>query len=63
MKLKIQYANLSNVGKERSVNEDYYGVFEIQGLKIFIVSDGMGGYKGGSVASHMVVNAFRSYFE
>lgn len=63
MNLKIQYANLSDVGKKRSANEDYYGFFEISGLKIFIVSDGMGGYKGGSTASHIVVNTFKEYLD
>lgn len=63
MKLKIQNANLSDVGKKRAANEDYHGFFEIQGIKIFIVSDGMGGYKGGATASHIAVNVFRDYFE
>lgn len=63
MNLKIQLANLSDVGKKRTANEDYYGSFEIKDLKIFIVSDGMGGYKGGSTASHIAVNTIKNYFE
>lgn len=63
MKVKIQQANLSDVGKNRKENEDYYGSFNIQDLEIFIVSDGMGGYKGGLAASHIVVDSVREYFE
>ncbi len=63
MQLKIQQANLSDIGKKRTANEDYYGFFEINKLKIFIVSDGMGGYKGGALASHIVVDTVKEHFE
>lgn len=63
MKVKIQQANLSDLGKKRKENEDYYGAFNVQDLEIFIVSDGMGGYKGGLAASHIVVDTVREYFE
>lgn len=45
--------NLTDVGLRREVNEDSVLVDESLGL--FIVADGMGGHKGGEIASSMAV--------
>jgi serine/threonine protein phosphatase PrpC len=66
----IELANLSDVGCERSENEDYYAYaepesedeFEKRG-RLAVVADGMGGYKGGQIASALAVDLVRqTYF-
>jgi serine/threonine protein phosphatase PrpC len=51
--MKIQSFGLSDVGKKRSRNEDYFLVNEE--LRLFIVADGMGGHSGGEYASRLAV--------
>lgn len=43
----------SHIGRVRSQNEDNYAAFSRQGL--WVLSDGMGGRKGGKIASEIVV--------
>jgi len=52
----------SNTGKVRSNNQDYFYLPK-QGdkMKLAIVADGMGGYKGGDVASELCVNTIVRY--
>lgn len=53
---------LTDVGKNRENNEDYYLMHN--DLSLFIVSDGMGGYKAGEVAAEIasksIMDAFSS---
>lgn len=49
----VQAAGVSDIGKVRKKNEDYYLVNEPTGL--FVVADGMGGHRGGEVASRIAV--------
>lgn len=52
----------SDIGKSREVNEDSYFVSDEEiGIDLFILSDGMGGYHGGRVASSLAVEAAKSY--
>ena len=47
------FAN-AEIGKVRSINEDTYYIAEDDiGIDIYIVSDGMGGYNGGEIASRL----------
>lgn len=50
---KFPCGHASHIGWTRSQNEDNYAAFSEQGL--WVLSDGMGGHKGGKIASDIVV--------
>ncbi|GJQ32391.1 MAG: hypothetical protein HBSAPP04_12300 [Ignavibacteriaceae bacterium] len=60
---RVEYGNISDVGKVRQANEDYFGTYKGDFGELFIVCDGMGGYKGGRVASTTAVEAMKKHFE
>jgi protein phosphatase len=62
-KLKIEIGNHSDVGRVREVNEDYFGSFQGQYGELLVVCDGMGGHKGGEIASRLSVESIRNHFE
>lgn len=51
----IEIGNLTDVGRKRTQNEDYFGFFETAGEVLAIVADGMGGHTSGEIASRMAV--------
>ena len=58
----IQAFATTDIGKARQLNEDSYFASKPEDeIQLFIVADGMGGYKGGEIASSMAVNAARNY--
>jgi protein phosphatase len=63
MAIKIQKGNHSDVGKVRQANEDYFGAYDGKYGNLIIVSDGMGGYKGGKIASQIAVDSVHQHFE
>ena len=63
MKTQIEIGNFSDVGKVRQTNEDYYGSYNGSFGKLVIVCDGMGGHKGGAMASRLAVDTIKESFE
>lgn len=55
----VESAGLTDVGRKRKGNEDAMLVDD--GLKLYIVADGMGGHQAGEVASQVVVETIRDY--
>lgn len=53
----------SDIGKAREMNQDSYYVSDLEKdeLKLYILADGMGGYKGGEIASSLAVASTRNY--
>ena len=54
-------AGLTNIGRRRESNQDSYRV--VPDKSLFIVADGMGGHRGGDIASQMATHSMVSYFE
>lgn len=54
-----QAAGFSDIGKVRQKNEDSFLLNEPIGL--YVVADGMGGHRGGGVASRMAIEAIDTY--
>lgn len=62
--LTITHSTLTDVGKVRKANEDNAGMIERpDGLKIFVVCDGMGGHVGGATASKIAVTCILQFLE
>ena len=53
----------SDIGKAREMNQDSYYVSDLEKdeLKLYILADGMGGYKGGEIASSLAVANAKNY--
>jgi protein phosphatase len=68
-------AGLSDVGRQRNHNEDYFGIETkinklelpkkrtVQARGLYILCDGMGGHAGGEVASQVAVTSLKKYFQ
>ena len=53
----------SDVGRVREMNQDNFFISDLKKdeIKLFILADGMGGYKGGEIASSLAVESARNF--
>ena len=59
----IAYAK-SDTGKVREMNQDAYYISDSSSeVKLYILADGMGGYKGGEIASNLAIKCTKNYVE
>jgi PPM family protein phosphatase len=63
LELQLNIGNFSDVGKARKINEDNFGSISGTFGILLIICDGMGGYKGGEIASQTAVKSIENHFE
>jgi len=63
LRLKLNIGSFSDVGKAREINEDNFSSFSGVFGSLLLVCDGMGGHKGGEIASRIAVKSIEDHFE
>ena len=54
----------SDVGKVRETNEDSFYISDsLDEVQLYMLADGMGGYKGGEIASKLAIQSSKNYIE
>ena len=52
----------TDIGKAREQNQDYYYISSPEdAIRLYILADGMGGYKGGEIASRLATESAKNY--
>jgi serine/threonine protein phosphatase PrpC len=67
--MELEFASLSDVGQVRQKNEDACGRYQPEDTEVlsrkgvmFVVADGMGGHRGGEIASQLAVETVISLY-
>lgn len=60
-KTRLSIASLTDTGCVRTINEDSIYCEEGDGISVFCVADGMGGYENGEKASGIIVETVKSW--
>lgn len=58
----FNFISLTDKGIEREKNEDYLAYFDTFNGHVFVVCDGMGGHRGGKIASETAVEVIGDFF-
>jgi protein phosphatase len=61
--IQIETVAISDTGKMRDKNEDYFGYLSGEFGYLFVICDGMGGAVGGDIASKTAVDTILSHFD
>lgn len=59
----LEFSGKTDIGRQRNINQDSYGIFQRDEAGLFVVADGMGGYKDGEKASQRVVTELSKWWE
>ncbi len=55
----LEFSAQTDIGMRREENQDSYDILESAQYKLYIVADGMGGVRGGAIASKLAVDTVR----
>ena len=54
----------TDIGRTREINQDYYYISSPEDeVELYILADGMGGYKGGEIASKLATESAKEYIQ
>ena len=62
-KISYKIGNHSHKGMVRKVNQDSFASAKNEWGELYIVADGMGGHKGGEIASQLAVDHIKAAFK
>src|SRR5688572_14802197 len=58
--MPLRFCFGTDPGRQRPVNQD--ALLTDRSLQLFVVADGMGGYRDGDLASRLIIDSIRSFF-
>jgi protein phosphatase len=59
--MPLRFCSSTDPGRQRSTNQD--ALLVDPSLRLFVVADGMGGHRYGDIASRLIVDGIRQFFE